>query len=451
MIPIANFSPLWLTQDRDTRLHIDPLSGVNAYGVAAMPDSEVLEWGSATASAISLDGLKAAEQWWQVQPQRDEEKRDLSALRESLLRECELDREDLWCGLYPSGTEGLRAAALVCRGEGGDKRLFFCQEEETGRRVPAALQQALGISEADMSPICLRAPSGTIRSLGAVDEQLRVGVMHALGQGQRVVLVLTEGTKTGRIVPGVGCVRELSQAYPERIKVIVDACQFRLSNTRLQRYVRWGWLVVVTGSKFLGGPPFSGALLMMRQGLGERMRQRLRALEAELMDRAAQLRWVAALAELSQWRAVPKAALVPLLERLVPRINRALAEHPEFIVEPCSLLQRDDEDDGMWDSYPTLFPFEVRRSQGGTRLSLEALQAVFLQLPRSGEGVRGRLGQPVMLGHDHGEPRWALRLCLGARLLVPILRHEQSALAETGCLDQCRSLLERTADLVRKL
>jgi hypothetical protein len=411
----------------------------------------MLEWGSATASAISLIGLSAAEQWWQVQTQRGEKESDLAALRGSVLRECELDREEVWCGLYPSGTEGLRAAALVSRGEGGDIRLFFCQEEETGRRVPVALQQALGISEAAMVPIYLRSPSGAIRSLGVVDEQLRGAVIHALSQGQQVVLILTEGTKTGRVSPGVGCVRELSQAYPERIKVIVDACQFRLSNGRLQRYLSWGWLVVVTGSKFLGGPPFSGALLTIRQGLSDSISQKLRALEAELMDRAAQLRWVAALAEWSQWKSAPKSTLAPLLERLGQKIEAAIAEHPEFVIESQGRLQRDDEDDGSWDYYPTLFPFEVRRFPGGSRLSQDALQALFLRLPRTGNGIRGRLGQPVMLGHDHGESRWALRLCLGARLLVPILQHEQPALAESRCLDQCRSLLERTAVLMQKL
>ena len=36
----------------------------------------------------------------------------------------------------------------------------------------------------------------------------------------------------------------------------------RLGRTRLQKYLDRGYLVLVTGSKFFTGPPFSGALLV---------------------------------------------------------------------------------------------------------------------------------------------------------------------------------------------
>src|ERR1039458_6586198 len=68
----------------------------------------------------------------------------------------------------------------------------------------------------------------------------------------RVIVYLTHGTKTGLIAP---------VSPPPGADVIVDACQGRISPETVAAYLRQGWPVVVTGSKFFGGPAFSGAVL----------------------------------------------------------------------------------------------------------------------------------------------------------------------------------------------
>src|SRR5258708_38341645 len=50
--------------------------------------------------------------------------------------------------------------------------------------------------------------------------------------------------------------------WPDQVQVVVDACQMGLGRVRLQKYLERGYLVIVTGSKFFTGPPFSGALLV---------------------------------------------------------------------------------------------------------------------------------------------------------------------------------------------
>ena len=46
------------------------------------------------------------------------------------------------------------------------------------------------------------------------------------------------------------------------VDVLVDACQMRLPLERIRACLAAGWMVLVTGSKFFGGPPFAGALLV---------------------------------------------------------------------------------------------------------------------------------------------------------------------------------------------
>ncbi|MEG8007453.1 hypothetical protein U2444_14740, partial [Listeria monocytogenes] len=44
--------------------------------------------------------------------------------------------------------------------------------------------------------------------------------------------------------------------------VVVDACQMRVPPERLRACLEAGWMVLLTGSKFFGGPAFAGALLV---------------------------------------------------------------------------------------------------------------------------------------------------------------------------------------------
>lgn len=49
----------------------------------------------------------------------------------------------------------------------------------------------------------------------------------------------------------------------------MDACQLRLEDQNVRRYVSLGFLTLVTGSKFYCGPPFCGAVLFPPETLAE--------------------------------------------------------------------------------------------------------------------------------------------------------------------------------------
>jgi selenocysteine lyase/cysteine desulfurase len=66
----------------------------------------------------------------------------------------------------------------------------------------------------------------------------------------------------------------LRDRFGDRVEVLIDACQFRIAPATLAAYLAQGFLVAITGSKFLGGPTFSGALLVPPQA-AERLSARL--------------------------------------------------------------------------------------------------------------------------------------------------------------------------------
>ena len=69
-------------------------------------------------------------------------------------------------------------------------------------------------------------------------------------------------SKLGWRAPSDQCLDEISARWPDQVQIVVDACQMRLGRPRLKKYLDRGYLVIVTGSKFFTGPPFSGALLV---------------------------------------------------------------------------------------------------------------------------------------------------------------------------------------------
>jgi len=54
----------------------------------------------------------------------------------------------------------------------------------------------------------------------------------------------------------------LCDRHGDAATLVVDACQARITSTAINDYLARGAIVFVTGSKFMGGPPFSGFALV---------------------------------------------------------------------------------------------------------------------------------------------------------------------------------------------
>ena len=76
------------------------------------------------------------------------------------------------------------------------------------------------------------------------------------------ILHIVCGSKTGLVYPSLDDVCYLQTELGNRLLVVVDACQLRCRLDMVRQYLSKGFLVLLTGSKFFTGPPFSGAVIL---------------------------------------------------------------------------------------------------------------------------------------------------------------------------------------------
>jgi hypothetical protein len=419
-----------LTQDENPRLWLDAQTGANAYGVSPTWQKDLHEWGSATASGLSEQGWETARQGLgDVTPY---------SLGQELLMAYGLAPGICDVVLSSSGT-----AALALGMEGWDIDLdtvLICHPDDTGSQVHERLT-GRGVQ---VTTVTSYDENGQRLSRMALNMAFSRAVEQVLANGRRVLLVMTDTTKLGRVVPGEAMVLACQQQDPRRVRVLVDACQGRLSGVRLHTYLERGWRVVLTGSKFIGGPPFSGVLLGYRGGLGQLM-----SAPCSLAPGAC-LRWRVALAELRSWQQADHRPLAGFLVEFQRRLFAQVAQETGLQLEPVFDLEHTSHP-GTWDDHPTIFPFSLVLPDG-TWLGRDALQRLFLRLAAPGDEWRVRWGQPVCLQRFPGRERWALRICLGVRQLLPWLAStERAAEALTASLDVCLTGLRATRDRALQL
>jgi len=467
-----------LVEGGDGRIALDAQGGANKYGCPPRPDPGLIAFGSSTASVISGSAFTAAERLRLHLIQRAAHEplavtyaRELRRIRGELLRLCNVaDLAGLEVVFGASGTDLHLIAGRLMAGTRLQPGLaVMVDATETGSCVPLALagrhfshRAALGepVTEGtavaggatmDVVSVALRRDDGAPRSMDSIDAEVTSLVATAAGEGRRVLLSLADVSKSGMIAPSPACALELQRRWPASVEVLVDACQFRIAPSTLRAYLQQGFMVALTGSKFVTGPTFSGALLIPATP-ARYLRGRLlpRAL-AEYSSRAdwpqqwaagtltvaanvgLLLRWEAALHELRSFRAVPEEEVAGFLRRFGGLIQDRLQQDPAFQPLPVPQLERGPlSRTESWDRMQTIFPFVPRRIAERQRprpLTDEETQRLY-RLMRSdlsahpdfaGKGLaaaRYQLGQPLACGRCDGMPVSALRICASARLIV---------------------------------
>ncbi len=166
-----------------------------------------------------------------------------------------------------------------------------------------------------------------------------------------MLLQIMDTSKLGWRAPSAACLDEIARRWPRKVQVVVDACQARLGRRRLRSYLDRGYMVLITGSKFFGGPAFSGALLVPK-GLSRSL-DRIGGIAPGFFDYAGRcdwpmawtalrsrferrpnfgqwLRWEAALAEIGSYYAVPGAFRARALAELAAGIDSMIALSPSL-------------------------------------------------------------------------------------------------------------------------
>lgn len=403
-----------LLQDGDARLEPVATGGRNRYGCTVRPDPGLLQLASSTASTISEAGWQAAlamHQGW-LAATAPVSLADSIAQVHRQLRALVQCPDDVRLSLTASGTD---AHHLLVRAACADQPLCLIVPEtaETGSGVASALA---GPGVARMRQYRLRDAEG--QPLGAESMALEIEpwLVEAVRDGLRVLLIQTDVSKTGLMAPHRSLVEDWRARFGDALLLAVDACQLRMPPDRLAVRLQQGEAVLLTGSKFMAGPSFSGALLLP-PGMGWQD-----IAETELRP-GLLLRWAAALREMQDFTALPEQAVAHALARLGGKIAARLDETACFRPYPVRLPDAlPGETTRVWQKSPSLFVTGLRHAQGDL-LDEAQVRNIYLrmQFPLAdapGGKQRVLVGQPVWCGSRGSQPALALRLALSSRMLV---------------------------------
>jgi hypothetical protein len=182
-------------------------------------------------------------------------------------------------------------------------------------------------ADIEVHAIAARGAEGLLRAAEEVDRDAATAAMQALAEGRDVLLHVLDAGADGQPAISRDIARAIAAAAPGRVNIVVDACQLRCAPAALRADLAAGFIVMVTGSAFAGGPAFAGAVLIppalgRRFSVGTPPPRGLAAYQATLdwpvrlrerLDRiftcpanpGLGLRWEAALAELEAFAAIP--------------------------------------------------------------------------------------------------------------------------------------------------
>jgi hypothetical protein len=463
-----------LASGGDSR-HTPGASGRNRYGNTYTPERGLLTFGSCTSSTLSADAFAAAERLhgWLGALERPLLERALDDLYERVRTEIVANvsmtnAETMDVVITPSGTDAELIALLVCMGDrpitsvvvgapeaGSGTALaaagrHFDSSTPSGR--PAVVGEPVDARIADRVRaifVAVRDTHGSPRDERELDDEVRAVTGKAIAEGRDVLLHVIAHSKTGVHAPSLSTVHELVAAHPDRVDVVIDAAQGRFSRRGLRESLARGYVTMTTGSKFFGGPPFAGAVLVPhvpgRRDLGidtlpaafsdyftpAMMPQSWLGARASLEESSnvgLLLRWWAALAEIRDYYSVPAQLRLEVLRHVQTTFPARIAASRHLVLDvvPPPLVENDVA--RLLESKTTVFPFTCR-GRDGSYLESDELRRLQLAMrdpiaPMPGgppvaaaiAGLRAEMGQPVSLGGASSPS--VLRFAVGAREII---------------------------------
>ena len=194
--------------------------------------------------------------------------------------------DDVAIVFAPSGTD-LEYVALACvsgRAANGTHNILLGADEVGSGCVHSAHGRyfaettALGVASragepvpgldgvlVDLVDIPVRDGAGRVRRSAEIAARMAQSVRAAAADERHTLVHAVHGSKTGLILPSLGDLDALQARHGESATLVIDACQARITGAAVQDYLARGAIVFVTGSKFMGGPPFSGFALVPRR------------------------------------------------------------------------------------------------------------------------------------------------------------------------------------------
>lgn len=267
----------------DKRIKIPTGASTNMYGASPFP-REVLAYAATTANDISLEAFDHLQRvvgaWPSGAMGGSEYASSLEHLRDKLRRSFALDTGTPIV-FAPSGTDlEFVALHLAAATAGKPVTNILLGADEVGSGCGLAAQgryfsgetvlaekvlqgtEVEGLGGAIMVDVPVRDGNGKPRGSLAIADDIQRLASEALKSGRHPLVHTIHGSKTGLVLPEISHIEMLQTRFGSDITLVVDACQARITGEEIRSYLRRGAILLLTGSKFMGGPPFSGFALL---------------------------------------------------------------------------------------------------------------------------------------------------------------------------------------------
>lgn len=283
-LPSHSIPPLaqLMTEGGDARILLDSQTMLNRYHSGPYP-RELIALASSTAndlSAEAMDYLSARFDDAATLNNGETYAQFLEGARNQIRSAYALDDPtDIFFAASGTDLEYVALLAVAGRSPSGICNLLLgsdevgsgCIHSAAGRyfanETPLGHASKPGDPVAGLPPIHLgdfpvRNDAGTAFSSDAIFTAMTAQIETALASGQHPLIHIVHGSKTGLVLPHLDEIDALRKHFGDRLSFVVDACQARITSDAIRDYLKRGIIVFLTGSKFMGGPPFSGFALL---------------------------------------------------------------------------------------------------------------------------------------------------------------------------------------------
>lgn len=472
----------WMTRGGDARIVLDPESGTNRYFSTPFP-RDVLALASSTANDLGADAMAHLAARF---PDGADALADgaayaafLDAMRDEL-RAAYAIGGDADVFFAPSGTDLEYVALLAVAGRrpGGVSNIllgadevgsgcihsaagcYFAHETALGLTVEPRRPVA-GLPPIDLADLPVRNQDGEAHDSASLSAAMAAPVAAALAAGRFPLVHVVHGSKTGLVLPHLGDVDRLRARFGGDVAFVVDACQARITTEAVHAYLARGMIVFLTGSKFMGGPPFSGFALLppglaaaaapVAAGMADIFRRaelpaawRGREICRDDGNPGLALRIAASLFELGRFQRIG----LPRVSRVVSAFTAATDRLAEAL-DIRKVASAPAEDAAETAEHPiemlTLVTLDLAHTRAGAERPLDFAAATAIHKALVAQGIR--LGQPVRCVRlANGE--WGATLRIG--LSMPQVSH-LDALADAAMQSWLDRAMARIAAAIAPL
>ncbi|WP_390582374.1 hypothetical protein [Erythrobacter sp. MTPC3] len=267
-----------LSSGGDARITLAPETGLNKYLSAPHP-RDIAAYSSSTVSDISRAAFEHLLDQPPVQNAADYG-RVLDGIRHRVRRECGLPG-DTQIVFAASGTdlEYVALAATIGKAAKGVHNILLGADEigsgcihsangayfanETALGIPVEpADHVAGCGPVSMVDVPVRCGEGVARTSEAISAAIRAEIRTAQAAHKHALVHGVHGSKTGLVLPSLADIDAMRAEFAGDVTFVIDACQARITSGALGEYVKRDCIVLLTGSKFVGAPPFSGFALV---------------------------------------------------------------------------------------------------------------------------------------------------------------------------------------------